>query len=95
MASSHPSLSKTVYTAKAVAEILYISTASVYEKNHYFEVDGQRRIRRDAVEHYIAGGTPQQFIERVIADGEKGGYSKDDSDAMQLLAEQWRAAWSD
>ena len=178
--TSHPSLTKAVYTAKEVAEILHISTASVYEKIpcmrigssrrysraviqeildrgslpeppprptpvyherrqsekrakvvsktpapnepfatvtevgrmlrlspykvrqlldakkiHYFETNGHRNIRRDAVEHYVAGGTPRQFVERLIADTEKAGKFKDDLETLQQIAEQWRAAWPD
>lgn len=177
--TSQPGLSKTVYTAKEVAELLHISKASVYEKVpcmriggsrrysraviqeilergivsdppprptpvyherrrpekpakvvtkatpprpkpfasvaevarmlrlspskvrqllddqkiHYFGAYGRRQIRRDAVEHYVAGGTPRQFVEKMIADGEKAGYFKDDPESLQQVVEQWRAAW--
>jgi excisionase family DNA binding protein len=87
-------------TVTEVARMLRLSASKVRElldakKIHYFETDGRRQIRRDAVEHYVAGGTPRQFVERMIADGEKAGYFKDDPESLQQVVDQWRAAWPD
>jgi excisionase family DNA binding protein len=82
-----------------VAKMLRLSPPKVRQlidakKIHYFEIQGGgRQIRRDAVEHYIKGRTPREFLEHVIAEGDKAGLFKDDPESFGKVVEEWRAAW--
>jgi len=86
-------------TVNEVAKTLRLSPYKVRQlldakKIHYFERQGGgRNIRRDAVEHYVKGGTPREFIERVLTEGMDAGHFRDDLGSFERIAEQWRAAW--
>jgi len=90
---------KAFMTVAEVAKTLQLSTHKVRQllearKIHYFEGEGgAKQIRHDAVEHYVNGGTPRQFVERIVADGEKAGHFRDDPEALRRIADEWRAAW--
>jgi excisionase family DNA binding protein len=97
--SKAPPIPKPFMTISEVAKTLRLSPYKIRQlldakKIHYFETQGGgRNIRRDAVAHYVNGGTPRQFLERVLAESQDAGQFRDDPTKFERIAAEWRAMW--
>jgi len=94
-----PAPPKPFMTIAEVGKMLRLSKYKVRQlldarKIHYFEIQGgDRRIRRDAVEHYVNGGTPREYVEKQIAEAEADPTFRDDPEMLAEIAAKWREDW--
>jgi len=83
---------------KEAAKLLRISyakarelfeTRKIYSSNHY----GKRIIPTSAIEHFLEGKTPAQFVEVLIERARADGIFKDDPKALEEAANELRREW--
>lgn len=86
-------------TMKSAAELLRLSYAKakgLFDSRQIYYADsyGKRIVLRDAIEHYLKGGTALQYVEKLIEGAINDPYYKDKQELVEDFAREMRSKWS-
>lgn len=85
---------------KEASKMLRISYAKAQElfdtrKIYSVENNGKRIIPSGAIEHFLVGGTPVQFVDVLIERAKTSGMFHNDSDGLEEAANELRRLWTE
>jgi len=81
--------------AAAMLRLSYSKAKELFDSRKIYSADsyGKRLISRDAVEHYLKGGTAREFAEMLIDRAKNDPYYKDKQQMVEDFAREIRDKW--
>ena len=81
--------------AAKLLRLSYTKAKELFDTRQIYcaETYGRRTILREAVEHYLKGGTALQYVELLVQHARKDARYKEDSAIVEEFAREMRLKW--